>query len=262
MLGRELVRAAEGAGHTVRIASRRDRGEGDPPRGEWARVDAATGEGVQAAVAGVDAVIHAASDPRRAEAVDVGGTRTLMDAARAAGVSHLVYVSIVGVDRIPYSYYRRKLEAEEIVAGSGVPWSILRATQFHPFLEMLLRAAARVPLVIPLPTDFRFQSVDPAEVANRLVRSIAEGPGGRLRDFGGPQVLTLGEAAGNWRAERGIRKRVVPLPLPGRTAAAFRMGLNTAPDGEPGQVGWREWLRAHGAVPRTPAPGGAVQSSG
>lgn len=244
-LGREVVRAAEGAGHTVRVASRRARPDGVPAAREWARMDVETGEGLADALAGVDAVIHAASDPRRHAIVDVEGTRRLADAARAAGTAHLVYVSIVGIDRIPFPYYRSKMAAERIVADGGVPHSILRATQFHPFVESMIAAAARTPLVLPLPASFRFQSVATDEVAARLVRAGADGPGGRLRDFGGPEVLTMGEMAGAWKAARGVGKPVVPLPLPGLVAAAFRAGYATlGPDGERGTQRWADWLRA------------------
>ncbi|HST63470.1 MAG TPA: NAD(P)H-binding protein [Longimicrobium sp.] len=244
-LGRELVRAAEAAGHTVRIASRSAR-PGDVPAGrEWARMDLGTGQGVREALAGADAVIHAASDPRRHAEVDVQGTRRLADAARAAGTPHLVYVSIVGIDDIPFAYYRAKLAAERIVAESGVPHSILRATQFHAFVESMIAGFARVPLVLPLPSGFRFQPVDTGEAADRYVRAAQAGPGGRLTDFGGPEVLTLGKMARAWKAARGIRKPVVPLPLPGGVAAAFREGRNTLrTGGERGTVRWEDWLRA------------------
>jgi uncharacterized protein YbjT (DUF2867 family) len=253
-LGRELVRAAEAAGHTVRIASRGARPAGTPAGREWARMDLGTGAGVPEALAGADAVIHAASDPRRHAEVDVQGTRRLAEAARAAGTPHLVYVSIVGIDDIPFAYYRSKLAAERMVAESGVPHSILRATQFHAFVETMIAGFARVPLVLPLPSAFRFQPVDTGEAADRYVRAAEAGPGGRLTDFGGPEVLTLGEMARAWMTARGIRKPVVPLPLPGGLAAAFREGRNTLRNGgERGSVRWEDWLRASGggAAPAT-----------
>lgn len=241
-LGRVLVRALAGAGHAARVMSRRERTEAAPAGVEWARADLFTGEGLDAAVEGVDAVVHAASDPRRAEAVDVRGTRRLAEAALAAGVSHLVYISIVGVDEIPLGYYRRKLAAEQIIATSGVPYSVLRATQFHSLVDFLLSKAARVPLLMPLPTDLKFRSVDESEVAGRLAACVDAGPRGRLPDFGGPSVLSLGEMARAWKAARGVGKRVVHLPIPGAVAAAFRAGKNTAPAGERGVTGWEEWL--------------------
>ena len=189
-------------------------------------------------------VVHAASDPRRHAVVDVEGTRRLVQAARAAGTAHLVYVSIVGIDRIPFPYYRSKLAAEQIVAASGVPHSTLRATQFHSFIDTMTAGAARVPLVLPLPTTFRFQSVDTGEAAERLVRAVQQGPGGRLPDFGGPELLTWGEMAAAWKAARGIRRPTVHLPLPGALAAAFRAGRTTLRHGgERGTIRWEDWLR-------------------
>lgn len=242
-LGGEMVRAAENAGHTVRIASRRVRPDDAPAAREWARMDVETGAGVREALEGVDAVVHAASDPKRHATADVQGTRRLAEAARAAGTAHLVYVSIVGIDHIPLAYYRSKLAAERIVAASGVPHSILRATQFHSLVDTMLSGFARTPLILPLPKTFRFQSVATSEAAERLVRAAEAGPGGRLPDFGGPEVLTLGEMAEAWKAARGIRKPTVHLPLPGGLAAAFREGRNTLRDGERGTLRWADWLR-------------------
>ena len=234
---------AEAAGHVVRVGSRGARPEGTPAGREWARMDVQTGAELREALDGVDAVIHAASDPRRHAAVDVQGTRLLAEAARAAAVDHFVFVSIVGIDQVPFAYYRAKLQAERIVAESGLPHSILRATQFHSLVDGMLRGMARLPVLMPVPTSFRFQSVDTGETAERLVRAVADGPGGRLRDFGGPRVQTLGEMTGVWKEARGVGKRVVHLPLPGGLAAAFRGGKNTLADGDRGTVGWEDWLR-------------------
>lgn len=241
-LGQCLTRAIAARGHAVRVLSRRSRPQSATNSFEWAQADIASGEGVREAVAGVDAILHAASDARRARAVDVNGTRHLVEAARANSTAHLIYVSIVGIDDIPYSYYKRKREAEEIIKSYGVPHSILRATQFYTLVDSLISVAARVPLVIPLPMDFKFQCVAESEVAERLVHQLAERPSGRLPDFGGAEVLTLGEMAKTWMSAKGMMKRLIHLPLPGAVAASFRAGKNTAPEGVRGVIGWREWL--------------------
>src|SRR5919205_360241 len=263
LLGRALVRTAVGAGHAVRVLSRSARAATEGV--EYAVGDIAAGSGLGAALSGVEAVIHAASDPRRPEEVDVGGTRRLVEAAGAAGVAHLVYVSIVGIDKIPVRYYRAKLEAERIVAASGVPHTVLRATQFHAFVAWLISKAARVPLVLPLPSGFKFQTADEAEVAARLVRCLAEGPRGRAEDFGGPEVLALDAMAAAWMEAAGVRKRLLRLPVPGAAARAFREGANTAPNGERGPVGWREGLPRDAGGGRRRAgggPGAAGQDGG
>lgn len=247
-LGRHLLESPEAREHAVRVLSRRAH-PASADGAHWVEGDLITGEGLVEAVRGVDAIIHAASDSSAPEDTDVGGTRRLLQAARDAGVAHLVYVSIVGIDRIPLPYYARKLDAERLVRESGVPFSILRATQFHAFIETLLATSARLPLVMALPAGLRVQPVATEEVAARLWRAVRDGPRGMLPDFGGPEAIAIADAARLWLAARGKRRLVVPLPFPGGVVRALRAGHATVPDGEHGTVGWAEWL-ARGAPPR------------
>jgi uncharacterized protein YbjT (DUF2867 family) len=245
-LGREVVRAVDAAGHRAVTMSRRPAPDASIAA-RWATAHLVTGEGLAAAVADMDVVVHAASDPRGDPAADEAGTRHLAAASRAAHVRHLVFVSIIGIDRIPLPYYVRKLAAERALAASGQPYSILRATQFHSFVDFLFhKAAAVVPLVMPLPAGYHVQSVGLEDVAARLLRAIGDGPGGLLPDFGGPERLTAREAARMWQAARGVRKPLVPFPSASATSRGFRAGYNTLPaDAAPenrGQLSWREWL--------------------
>lgn len=241
-LGRNLIRDVAKDGHAVRVLSRRTKSEIEPANIEWAQADLAFGDGVPEAVAGVDAIIHAASDPRRSQAVDVNGTKYLVSAARDNGVSHLVYISIVGIDRIPLRYYERKLRTETIIEQSGIPYSILRATQFHSLIHLLISKVANLPMLLPLPTDFRFQSVDESEVSKRLTSLLGKKAQGKVPDMGGPEILTLGEMARTWMSVRGIHRRLLNVPLPGAFPQAFREGRNTTGDGWRGVITWRQWL--------------------
>lgn len=119
------------------------------------------------------------------------------------------------------------------------PWRIIL---FRWSSRTIISAAAHIPLFLPLPTDFQVQSVAAEEVADRLIRALADGPGGRLPDFSGPEVTTLGEAAAQWKAARGVQKPVVRVPLFGGFAAGFRAGHNTVAEGERGSVRWADWL--------------------
>jgi uncharacterized protein YbjT (DUF2867 family) len=217
---------------------------GPDPRVSCAVADLISGVGLKEAVADIDVIVHAASNSRNAGAVDVEGTQRLVDVARTAGVKHLLYVSIVGIDRIPFAYYQRKLAAERLIAESGVPFSILRATQFHSFVAALLNDASRYPFVMPLPSGFFVQSVAVEEVAARLCRAIDDGPCGRLRDFGGPEVLPVEEVAAAWMQQPHLYVGLwaMPIYLPGKVAEAFRAGYNTCPDGERGTETWRDWM--------------------
>jgi uncharacterized protein YbjT (DUF2867 family) len=208
----------------------------------WVLGDLTTGNGLAVAVKGVDAIIHAATDPRHAQAVDVEGTRRLLAAARRGHVRHFVQVSLAGIDDIRLPYYRARRAVEHIVMGGGLPYSIVRSTLFHQTVDSYLRRLAAMPLVMPLPSGFVVQSVDASEVAVWLVRSLDERPRGRLADFGGPDVMRVGEAAATWMRLNGIKRRILNVPVPGVVGASFRARLNTAPFGARGKVSWRDWL--------------------
>lgn len=244
-LGRELVPRLIRAGYPVCVMSRRERRPGEFPEAEWAQADLETGQGLAEAVAQAHIVVHAGSNAaHHTRETDVEGTRRLTETAKAAGVSHFLYVSIVGIERVLHPYYQHKVAAEEIVSNAGVPWSILRATQFHSLIDSLLQSTVRWPLPLALvPADLQFQPVDTGEVAHKLIEHLAGGPAGRLPDLGGPEVLTLGAMARVWLQARRMRRLIVPLPLPTAWAEGYRRGYNTCPDHKVGQMTWAEWVQ-------------------
>lgn len=238
-LGREVVRRLRDRGHDVRVLTRRP-----APDDRWAVTgDLATGAGLAAAVAGVDVVIDAANaaSPKKAEDVLVGGTRRLGIAAAAAGVSHHLLISIVGIEDVPMPYYRVKLRQEAALADGAVGWTLLRATQFHPLLDHAFSALARLP-VLPMP-DFPVQPIDPGEVADSLVSLAESPPAGRVPDVAGPEVLSAVTAARQWCQARGRRRPVMQVPLPGRIGAGLRSGALTSPEHATGTVRFEDWLR-------------------
>ena len=238
-LGRPAVRLLVERVHEVRVLSRQP-SPALPDGAAAVRGDLSTGAGVAQALERTDAVLHAASNTGLGLGRgDVEGTRRLLDAVRRAGVVHLLYASIVGIDRIPLSYYRRKLACEQLVAASGIGHTILRATQFHELLSAALLAVERWPLV-PLPVSWRFQPVAAEEAAARAVELVLSGPHGRAPDVGGPEVMTLGEMTHVWRSRRGRPRRIVRIALPGRVARGFRLGLNTCPRNASGGPRWVE----------------------
>jgi uncharacterized protein YbjT (DUF2867 family) len=204
--------------------------------------DLTTGQGLGDACEGADVVVHAASDTHRMGRADERQAANLL--ASAGGAGHLVYLSIVGVDRIPYGYYRRKLACERLVAEGPVPSTVLRATQFHQLLAGAMRLLDRLP-VAPLPLAFRFQPIAAGEVAARLAGLAGADPAGRVDDLGGPEVLTLGELARVWRSARGRPVRVVDVPVPGEVARGFRQGRNTCPDHAAGEETWERFAASY-----------------
>src|SRR3954447_8155405 len=158
-LGERLIAPLQGAGHTVKQMSRRGTGPGG------LRGDLATGLDLGTALRGAEGVVHAASDPRGdAWQVDVAGTRRLVQAVDRDRLRHLVYVSIVGVDRIPFGYYHAKFATEQVLLAAGLPVTLLRVTQFHDFIDDLLSPARRGP-VLPGPVGWRVQAVGRGQVA-------------------------------------------------------------------------------------------------
>jgi uncharacterized protein YbjT (DUF2867 family) len=208
----------------------------------WMRGDIATGEGLAPALDGVDVVVHAASDPKGdTRRTDVEGTARLLAAAAAAGVRHLLYVSIVGVDRIPLAYYRHKHEAEQLVEQAPMPWTIVRGTQFHDFMDELFRGMTRFPVAI-VPAGIVGQPIDVDEFADALWERVASGPAGRASDVAGPQVLSYREMLDRWMLAQRMHKVVIPLPLLGRVGAAMRRGEGASPRHPVGRVTWEAWL--------------------
>ncbi len=242
LLGRAVVEQLLTSGREVRVLSR------DPQRASarLAGVDVRHGDltdpgSLPDALSGAEAVVHCATDPRAASDVDVAGTAHLLRAAHDVGVGHLLHVSIVGVDRIPVSFYRAKREAEALVEAQSVPWTVQRATQFHPFVDLMIERSARLPVLL-CPRGLRFQPVAVEDVATRLVEHVATGPSGRVPDLGGPEVLSLDALARTWLRARRRRRLLVPTPLPGRVGRAFRAGANLAPNHRSAGTTWQEHL--------------------
>ena len=243
VLGREVVERLLERRHHVRLLSR----QVTPPVSPLLQVvvgDLATGAGVGAAVSGVDAIVHCASDFANPERTDVAGTRLLLEVAQASGVGHVLYISIVGVDRTTYPYYRAKRDAEFLIARSGVPWTVLRSTQFHSFVAYLLRSwGADTSNEITVPAGLRFQSIDVGEVADRLVALNEGGPSGLVPDLGGPQVLAIEEMAETYLCVHGRRATIHAVAPANDMLAMMRTGIILTPEHAAGKMTWKQYLR-------------------
>jgi len=240
-LGRALVPLLVDAGHGVRVLTRRP--DARLPDGAAAAVgDLRTGAGLREAVEGVEVVVHAATDGAGpSSGTDVEGTRRLLAALDRDRLRQVVYVSVVGVDRTPLPYHRMKHETERIVTGSGLPWSILRATQFHEFVVAQFERLRRWPDVVPVPLGWRVQPVATEEVARHLAAMVPLLPSYAVEDYAGPAVHTAVDLARRWRAARG-GARVLPFPLPGRASREIRGGSLVAPAAARGRMGFDAWL--------------------
>jgi uncharacterized protein YbjT (DUF2867 family) len=238
-LGRVVVDHLLAADANVRILTRGRRRQLHTDV-KHATGDLRSGEGLDQAVAGVDTIVLCA-DP----------AQHVVAAAKRAGTAHLAYTSIVGIDRVPFVYYRRKLADEGLIAASGVPWTILRATQFHDLIAVLLRMLAKPPVML-LPVGGRFQPVDVREVGERLAGLTLGEPVGRAPDFGGPQVRAVSDLAHSYLAMVGTRRAIVPVWLPGKVFRAYRAGGHLAPEHAAGTITFEDYLGEQLAAGRLP----------
>ena len=243
-LGRHVVRRLQDAGSNVRVLSRRSHEFGDGI--EFMTGDLATGEGIEAAVDGVETIVHCAGSAKG----DEDKARNLVWAASRAGAPHLVYISVVGAERIPvvsrvdramFGYYASKRAAEKVVEDSGLPWTTLRATQFHDLMLAVARSVAKLP-VVPIPAGFRIQPVEADEVAARLVELTLGKPSGLVPDMGGPRVYGAAELLRGYLRASKRRRPIVPVWLPGKAARVFRNGGNLAPEQAVGYWTWEEFV--------------------
>ncbi|MEY9935720.1 SDR family oxidoreductase [Streptacidiphilus sp. MAP5-3] len=232
-LGSLVVPKLRAAGRDVRIVSRH--AHPDEPGIAFAVGDLLTGDGLDAALAGVETVVHIAGAAKGDETV----ARNLVAAARKAGVRHLVHVSAIGVDTVPLAWFRMKLAAERAIVDSGIPYTVLRPAQFHSLTLLVMEKMTKMP-VVPAPGGMRWQPVDPRDVADRLAELALGEPAGLVPDLAGPTVYSMGELARSYLAARGKRRPLLPLHLPGKVGRAYRGGDNLAL-GERTTVGHRSW---------------------
>ena len=234
-LGTPVVARLLDTGCDVRVLARHGR---PVPQGvTFFSADLRTGQGIDPAVTGAAVIIHCVTSTKG----DAEATRNLVEAASRAGAPHLVYVSIVGIEHMAsWGYPKAKLQAEHIVAGSGLPWTILRATQFYDYCLSNLQRLSRLP-VIPVPAGFTVQPVDPGDVADRLVELALGEPAGRAPDMAGPQVSDWTELLRRYLKASHRRRWVVPVRIPG-TRAVRNGGLLPPPGHTEGTRTWDQFL--------------------
>ena len=235
-LGRSVVAQLVEAGQDVRVLARRQRDT--EPQVTFFTGDLRRGEGIDAAVRGAGTIINCATSTRG----DAEVTTNLMTAAAKAGSPHIVQPSIVGIDSMAqWGYVKTKLKVERIVEDCGLPWTILRVTQFYNYCFENSRKLAKFPLVAPVPRGFRVQPVDSRDVAARLVELALGKPAGRVPDMSGPGVTSWNDLFRSYLKATQQRKPVVPVPVPG--SKAVRNGaLLPSPGHTEGRRTWAQFL--------------------
>ncbi|WP_341996987.1 SDR family oxidoreductase [Microbacterium sp. LWH7-1.2] len=233
VVGSHVVEAARADGHDPVVLSR---GTG---------VDLTTGAGLDAALEGVDAVIDTANVTTLSADVATrffeAATGNLIAAAARAGVAHVVLLSIVGIDRNPHDYLAGKLAQERVIEKGGVPWTILRATQFHEFAGQVFARAKVGPLHVA--PRGRVQPVAAREVGAQLAGLAAGAPQGRAADLAGPREERLDDMVKAYARRTGHGGWIPSVSLPGGQMRGIRAGLGLPGPGTVlGTQTFAEWL--------------------
>jgi uncharacterized protein YbjT (DUF2867 family) len=225
VVGRHVVEQLAAAGHDPLVLARAT------------GVDLLTADGLAERLVGVDAVIDTTSVATTAKKAAVSffttTTRHLLEAGAAAGVGHHLLLSIVGIDEIPFGYYVGKVAQERLVEQGPVPWSIVRAPQFHEFAEQMIERASVGPVTIV--PGMRSATMAAAEVAAVVVEVATGAPQGRVRDLRGPETAEMSDLVGKVVAQRGERRRVMRARVPGKAGRLMASGALVAAD--PATVG-------------------------
>lgn len=232
-VGRHVVAVGRERGHDILVLSRAT------------GADLVAGTNLDRILIGADAVIDVtsiATQSARASREFFGTvTGNLLDAEQRTGVGHHLALSIVGSDRAPFGYYAGKAEQEQRVRAGRVPWTILRATQFHEFAAQLYERFHVGPVAL-VPT-MHAQPVAAKEVAARLLDLAESGPAAQTTDLGGPEKLRMVDMVRAYLETTERRARVWEVPLPGGFGRAMRDGtILPSADADHGTQTFAQWV--------------------
>jgi uncharacterized protein YbjT (DUF2867 family) len=201
LIGKKLIPLLRERGHEAVSAS--------PSSG----VNTLTGEGLADALKGAQVVVDVTNSPSFEDGAVLEffetSTRNILSAEAAAGVTHHVALSVVGADSIPDSgYMRAKVAQEKLIEASGVPYTILRATQFYEFLVPIAGPGTDTARLSSAP----MQPLAADDVAAALADVAAGSPANGVLEVAGPEALPLAAFVGKALAASGISRSVVPDP--------------------------------------------------
>lgn len=198
---------------------------------------------LQTIVGAADIIVHCASNPADAKRVDLEGTRNILAAINKKRFKHFIYVSIAGVDKSQYPYYVVKREVEKIIEAEGIPFTVLRATQFHDFVLYRMIKPFDNEQGLTIPAGLKFQSIDVTEVAGKVRHLIEAGPNNEIITIGGPEILTIEEMASVYLNILGRADSFKTQMMPGERFEMLRSGINLCGDNRFGKITWRQYLK-------------------
>ena len=173
---------------------------------------------------------------------DIEGTHNLINATNKNKTRHIIYISIVGIDKSDYPYYKTKSDVENIIQECGIPFTILRTTQFHNLVLNIINSLENLDGIINVPEGMRFQSIDVGEVAGYLVELIKEAAYGLLSGRGGPEIPDIEEMVKSYLEISGSTNTFRLCKIKNERNDMFSSGITLCPSNKYGKITWREFL--------------------
>jgi uncharacterized protein YbjT (DUF2867 family) len=199
-------------------------------------------ESLRTVAEAADIIIHCASNPTNAKVVDLEGTCNLLACVNKTRLKHFIYISIAGIDKSTFPYYIIKQQVEQLIMLAGVPFSILRPTQFHEFVLYRMIKPFEHGTNLTIPAGLKFQSVDVADVAGKIKDLIQTGPANDVTTIGGPEILTIEEMAKTYLTTLGLPASITPEKMEGERFDMLRSGINLCKDKAFGKITWQQYL--------------------
>ena len=193
-----------------------------------------------------DIIIHCASNPLNSDLIDIKGSQNLLDTVVHNKTEHFIYISIVGVDKSSFKYYRNKNRVENMIKESGIPYTIIRGTQFHDLiLQRIIHSIDKgkgTKLLVP--ENLRFQSIDKKDVAKKVYEVIEQGPKNETINIGGPEILTLDKMLDVYLALLNRDEITKSVPPENDFQKIFTSGINLCPENRYGTITWNDYLKS------------------
>ena len=242
LLGKEVVNQLLALKYEVSVLSSKKK-ISVPDGVELFKGDLASNRGLQEATENADIIIHCASNPKDTQSVDIKGTQNLLNAIDKDKTLHFVYISIINVDKSDYAYYQTKIKVEQMIAGSGIPFSVLRTTQFFDYVLNILESFDKHQGTIVVPDGMHFQPIEVKEAATLLVDIAQREPVGLVRGVGGPELLKFEEMTKTYLKVMSRNDELKVKHLEGDEYDRYRSENNIWPTNSYGNVTWEAFLR-------------------
>ena len=235
LIGKKVVARLAAQGHDVLAAS--------PGTG----VNALTGEGLAQALAGAQVVVDVANSPSFEDQAVLNffetSGRNLAAAEKQAGVAHHVALSVVGTDKLAQSgYFRAKIAQEALIRQAGIPYTIVRSTQFLEFLGGIAQSAGQADTITLTPA--LIQPISSDDVADAVADAALAAPVNGMFDIAGPERFRLSDLVQRYLEATGDKRTVVADPAAKYFGADLQEGT-LVPEGEArlGHIRFEDWIR-------------------